>query len=567
MAEVRFGFEQWRHSFQVRHFNHGLNQPYPPLSAVAGEVSTSGDNRVDPLVELGWPKSAVLNLEEYTVDRAEKVHAVPVDAFSGTHSLVRGSPKVNVVVHKPGWIRLDFGVERAAWVELQTEGLSDASTIYASVGESDSPAPRPLPQRFTSFQPAGTYRLEVNDELYEGVRFVWLCVGAPCSAQLGSRQPPAASHPQHQPFSIVGLRLVAQAHPTNYTGVYRPSDQVLERLWYTGAYGVRLNMLGSRFGSVLYERGDRYAFQGDGHVTLAVATAAFASPATLELILSELLSTDSSKCAQYGCKGPPAGPMILGEAYGAYPLHWVNSLCDFFWASGDRAGFLRNAEGAAAILDEQSRALEGAVAGTPWSWLRPPKIGFIGWDDRLGQGGDRLGVGDTLEGRIIWQALLLRATNEFARCLALVGDARAGAHAARARWMRKQLRSRSAGDWIHGGGRGGDDASSRRRHAHASGQAVPSGRWHSHFGMHAIAHAADAGALEEHEVAELVAPHFGNRATVCSFSPFNTYFLLRGLAAMGEVELGLDVAKHCWEPMTRVCCGCFCECCPVSGCS
>jgi hypothetical protein len=25
----------------------------------------------------------------------------------------------------------------------------------------------------------------------------------------------------------------------------------------------------------------------------------------------------------------------------------------------------------------------------------PPRIGFIGWDDRVGNGGDNLGIGDT----------------------------------------------------------------------------------------------------------------------------------------------------------------------------
>ena len=37
--------------------------------------------------------------------------------------------------------------------------------------------------------------------------------------------------------------LLPQVKPVNYTGSFSSSDDVLERAWYTGAYGSRLNMM------------------------------------------------------------------------------------------------------------------------------------------------------------------------------------------------------------------------------------------------------------------------------------------------------------------------------------
>ena len=80
----------------------------------------------------------------------------------------------------------------------------------------------------------GVYRLETNDQLYEGVRFVWLIVD-----------------PGTESFHITGLRLQAMVKPVNYTGSFHSTDTELSGCWYSGAYGSRLNMMPCTWGVVL----------------------------------------------------------------------------------------------------------------------------------------------------------------------------------------------------------------------------------------------------------------------------------------------------------------------------
>ena len=81
------------------------------------------------------------------------------------------------------------------------------------------------------------------------------------------------------PWRIRGLRLVAQVKPLSYTGSFSSPDADLTRVWYTGAYSVKAAMLAKNFGSILVDRGDRVAFQGDGHPTMATAEAGDKKPA------------------------------------------------------------------------------------------------------------------------------------------------------------------------------------------------------------------------------------------------------------------------------------------------
>ena len=61
-----------------------------------------------------------------------------------------------------------------------------------------------------------------------------------------------------RPFTISALRCVAQARPVNYTGAFHAAgDPALERVWWTGAYTIRVLLLPTYMGSVLMDRGDR----------------------------------------------------------------------------------------------------------------------------------------------------------------------------------------------------------------------------------------------------------------------------------------------------------------------
>ena len=67
---------------------------------------------------------------------------------------------------------------------------------------------------------------------------------------------------------------VAMVRPVPYTGSFTSSSPMLDRIWYTGAYGVRVNMHAAAIGSILIDRGDRKAFQGDNNVAGVVALTA-----------------------------------------------------------------------------------------------------------------------------------------------------------------------------------------------------------------------------------------------------------------------------------------------------
>ena len=50
---------------------------------------------------------------------------------------------------------------------------------------------------------------------------------------------------------------------------------MLTRIWYVGAYTVKLNLLSNYFGAILVDRGDRISWTGDAHCSQAASLVAF----------------------------------------------------------------------------------------------------------------------------------------------------------------------------------------------------------------------------------------------------------------------------------------------------
>ncbi len=66
--------------------------------------------------------------------------------------------------------------------------------------------------------------------------------------------------PPSRPFHITGLRLVCQVKPQNWAGKFAAAgDDKLSRIWYLGAYTVKVNLLADQFGSILIYRGSHSA--------------------------------------------------------------------------------------------------------------------------------------------------------------------------------------------------------------------------------------------------------------------------------------------------------------------
>jgi hypothetical protein len=283
----------------------------------------------------------------------------------------------NVKIKNPAAVRVkgncnlmfDFGRVSAAWFEFDSENLD--GDIEMSISEYNEPAifnigaehphktARPV-------RHGNTYRLELNRELYEGVRFAWIHVRElSCEADISN------------------IRLVCQTKPVNYDGSFDCSDTLFTRMWYTGAYDVKLNLLYDYFGAILMERSDRHSWTGDAYPSQAASMVAFGN---YDFVKTNLRNTAK-----------------LFNGIASYSLYWMLSLMDYYYYTGDNA-----------LLDEMiDNACDKAdVAYTHFDNL--PNLNFNGWDERLGAGFE---YPDCPESQNVYRMLCIHTWNRFADML------------------------------------------------------------------------------------------------------------------------------------------------------
>lgn len=312
-------------------------QPYPYISGTfsGAEVPVSPD----PLVGYRWPDpKASDGLEIYTL-RPVTISTDHPDSFRHLSSLTRRS--AGVLVKGTGSLMMDFGQVNAAWLEFDSDDLN--GVVEMSISEYNEPSivntgAQHRIKTMTPVRYGNTWRLELNDELYEGVRYGWIHVRS-----------------IDRPWHIRQARLVCQIKPTNYNGSFDCSDPLLTRIWYTGAYGVKLNLLKDFFGAILMERSDRFSWTGDAYTSQAASLVAFGND---DFVLTNIDHTADQNNG------------IL-----SYSLYWIQSLADYFNYTGDRATVRKYLDNACRKLDEAYRHY-----GTD------PELRFYGWDERLGAG-------------------------------------------------------------------------------------------------------------------------------------------------------------------------------------
>jgi alpha-L-rhamnosidase len=325
----------------------------------------------DPLVGWRWknPQAADL-LEVYTL-KPVSVTADRPDAFDRLNSLTGNSP--GATVKGTGSIMLDFGQVNAAWLEFDSDDLN--GTVEMSISEYNEPSilNEGAQNRIKTREPVrygNTYRLELNDQLYEGVRYGWIHIRT-----FGNS------------WHIKNVRLVCQAKPVNYQGSFRCSDSVLTRIWYTGAYGVRLNLLNDHFGAILMERSDRHSWTGDAHPSQAAALVAFGN---YDFIRDNIHHTSEQNNG------------IL-----SYSLYWILSLCDYFNYTADTATLVKYIDNACEKLD--------------YAWLHfgtDPELRFYGWDERLGAGFENHSC---RESQNAYKMLTIKSWIDFGKMMHLIG--------------------------------------------------------------------------------------------------------------------------------------------------
>ena len=303
----------------------------------------------DPLVRYVWPLAATNDslLQTFLVPAAA-CGGAPAAHFVNASSAVGSlAPAIRVVGN--GSLTIDFGVELAAWFEFDSPDLqpADAASLVLGISEYNvvdyvGGFKQGAPAVYGAGCGAGgapcTYRLETNGELYEGVRYAFLTL----------RQAPSA------PFTITGLRAVAQAKPMNYVGAFAAAgDPALERVWWTAAYTVRATAQASYMGSILMDRGDRFSWTGDAHPAQATSMAAFANFA---FVLNNLNRSKSD------CQG-----------IATYCLYFVLSVADYYEATGDAQG-----------VRYLAPSVLGHLAAAAEAWENPQGLRFVGWECVMG---------------------------------------------------------------------------------------------------------------------------------------------------------------------------------------
>jgi alpha-L-rhamnosidase len=433
-----------------------IPEPYQPLHGgqFAGPALSLSP---DPLARYRWQHTHADDTLQYYMLRPAVVSTLAPGAFSGLES-ARG-PACHLSVQGTGAIRFDFGTESAAWMEFDSSDLT--GHVEMGVSEFNAPANEnciAAPERI-----GNTYRLKLNPQFYEGVRFGWIYVRSFSG----------------KPWHISAVRLVCQIKPANYNGSFSCSDPMLTRIWYTGAYTVKLNLLQNYFGAILMNRGDRISWTGDAHIAQSASMAAFGNWGFVKKNLGVTAHNDNH--------------------IASYALYWVLSLLDYYRYTGDRAALRQYTPNVQAKLSQAQAMFEN------------PKIGFYGWDDRLGgfiPNGNH-------ESREAYRMLFIETCRKFAWALGTLGRNDLREHY-------RQI-ARQHGAWI---------------------QARPD--WARHAGIFAASDAINAGVPTASETRLLYERDFANPVERISLSPFNEYFIIKAMGKMNWTDQALQTVLEDW---------------------
>jgi hypothetical protein len=443
--------------------NSPISEPYPPLhgGTFTGE---SVPESPDPLQQFRWTApEASDGLQTYEL-RPLSVTTDPLGAFGRPDSATTSNCRVTV--KGPGSIRFDFGVESAAWLEFDSPDL--CGDVEMSISEFNQPPVPAAPGKTrTPVRHGNTWRLELNSELYEGVRFGWIHVRR-----------------FDQPWHISAVRLVCQIRPVNYSGSFSCSDPMLTRIWYTGAYAVKLNLLKEYMGAILMDRGDRLVWSGDAHVAQA---AALVSLGNWDFIAKNVDRTAGKN-------------NDTDSAISSYSLYWVLSLLEYYRFTGDVAEVQKHLSNVLAKLDH------GAAI------FADPPVTFYGWDERLGAGFENP---ECAEAKNAYRLLFIHTCREFANAAGTLG--------------RPDLRDRYMALAVT-----------------RAAQLRTDPRWCEPFGIHAAADALNAGFTLSGPEQAILDRQFANRVNRISFSPFNEYFLLYAMDRLGRHDDALTAVCDCW---------------------
>ncbi len=362
-------------SFSLRTKYEGVEAP-EPYKVLSGGSFENKDVRQspDPLVSYRFRNVDAADDLQFFCAYPVNYKTDSVYSFDNLGSSLSDSTCIEI--KGDGDIMFDFGAEFAAWFEIESPDLIDLGSVMMSVSEYTSPeivnkgvqspakTGRPVKVSET------TYRLVLNPELYEGVRFGFIHVRG-----------------LKQAFRITAVRLVCQVKPVNYNGSFRCDNEMLNRIWYAAAYDVRVNLKKDYISAILIDRGDRHSWTGDAYTAQAASLAAFAN---YDFVLENLKYTSTR----------PNG-------IESFELYWLLSLADYYDFTGD-------AKGTEALSDEAVKRLEHANE----VFDKNPPLSFFGWDERLGAGFENP---DIPGNRLSYKLLSIECFNKYANIFKSIG--------------------------------------------------------------------------------------------------------------------------------------------------
>lgn len=342
-----------------------IQQPYEYINggALSGPIVIDSP---DPLVNYIWddPK-ADDPLQIFITHPQSAVATSGADNVSGLETIEHETCGIDI--KGDCVIRFDMGAELPAWIEIDSPDMNGE----IEMGISEYNVPEIINKTRTPVKYGNTYRLELNSELYEGVRYGFIYV-----------------RNLQTPFKITSVRAVSQVKPTNYTGAFDCDNPLINKIWYVGAWTVKANFREDCFGAILLERGDRFSWTGDAWPAQAASLVAFSN---YDAVLKNLYWTESHP-----------------NNIESYELYWVESLIDYYMHSGDTEGFK-------SLIPMAEKRLSHA-----WSIFdSPSNLEFFGWGERTGRGFDNPNIN---ENKLAYKMLAIGAWKHFAKALRTIGE-------------------------------------------------------------------------------------------------------------------------------------------------
>jgi hypothetical protein len=396
--------------------------PFPELHGGSFSGPTIADSP-DPIIQYIWePNFTDTKTLQVFTKLPMKVMSAAETSFENTASLLE--PTANVLVKGNGDLAVDFGSEAAAWIEFESTDLmvsgAWAADVSMSISEYNKPGFYNTGPKTAGVQYIGnnTFHSKLNAALYEGVRYGFIHVTN-----------------MKRPFHIRAFRQVCQILPVNYNGAFSSPDAMLNRVWYTGAYTVKVNFMPDFFNSILIDRGDRISWTGDAHIAQKLALVVFGKSSILgcslhhtapaanaghpfqrtvlalqvTLLPSRTISSappvhQASTAFQATRKSYPMPLMpSVSLILRSIRLYWVLSVADYYWATADDALLVEH-------YDEAVGKLNSALS----FWDKTYRLHFWGSDDRVGACFESA---DLPENQRQFKMLGIQSVNEWSACV------------------------------------------------------------------------------------------------------------------------------------------------------